>query len=69
MAKAMMCDICGDMYVPYGNSCDKPNCLRMLYLSPSDVASYIKHYDCCPACMATLQETINMLGDNKHESD
>ncbi len=63
MAKAFKCDVCGDMYTPYG-SWEKPNKMMLLYY-----ASSVKTFDCCPACMATLKETINMLGDNKHESD
>ena len=63
MSKAFKCDICGDLYAPYG-SYDKPNRLVTSYY-----ASGVRSYDCCPACMATLRETIKMLGDNKDETD
>jgi len=61
MAKAYKCDVCGDLYSPYG-SYNKPNRIDLTYYS-----SMVKSLDCCPACMATLQETIAMLGDNKED--
>lgn len=64
MAKACQCDICGDLYMPYGNL-EKPNRIDIMY----GYSYTIRALDCCPACMATLQETINMLGDNKDEKD
>lgn len=64
MSKAYKCDVCGDLYSPYGGI-DEPNRIDLMYGG----CRTIRAFDCCPACMATLQETINLLGDNKDEKN
>ena len=63
MAVSYKCDICGDFYTPYG-SYSEPNKIKLSFKN-----YVLVDYDCCPACMETFKETMNVLGTGKENDD
>lgn len=68
MAKAKKCDICGKFYEMYNVRQDsrKPNGFQMLNID-ADGRCYFSGptVDCCPECMASIQNHIESLKGGK----
>lgn len=70
MAIAKKCDICGKLYEQYNTKRDKKNTNGFMFLNLFyDDNSYCEYdpYDCCPECMTSIRNHINVLRGKERE--
>ena len=63
MAMAKKCDICGKLYEIYNVDKDADNVNGLTYLNIDAKGDYYKNkvIDCCPECMKSIKNHIDML--------
>lgn len=63
MAIAKKCDICGKLYEIYNVVKDVDNVNGLMYLNIDAKGNYYSHgrIDCCPKCMKSIKNHIDML--------
>ena len=71
MANAKKCDVCDKLYERYNTKGTKPNSFRLtqeyrLQIGGNYAYTSIKEFDCCPACMDSIQRHIEWIKLNRN---
>lgn len=71
MAIVKKCDICGVLYEPYNESCNPKNTNGIMFLNIDTQEKYFGHklYDCCPSCMESIRNLIELLKSSTEKKE
>ena len=66
MALAKKCDICGRLYEIYNTKGNNSNSIRLIQDGEKGSYYCIKHFDCCPECMSSINRHIEWITLNRN---
>lgn len=58
MASALMCDICGKLYKPYGQKIGDKNGIRFIRVDSDWYTHNLECLDCCEECLNAIKGLI-----------